>query len=72
MSDCLDDVLTAGEATEIYGLASATVRQAINRGNIPARKSGGTWLIRRADAEALWGNIPGGDLGGRGSSVHGI
>ena len=52
----LSEVLTAGEATEIYGLASATVRQAINRGNIAARKSGGTWLIRHVDAEELWGD----------------
>ena len=51
----LDTILTAGEATELYGLASATVRQAIKRGNIPARKSGGTWLLRRSDAEELWG-----------------
>lgn len=50
----LNDVMTPGEAVEVYHLAEATVRQAINRGQIFARKSGGTWLIRRADAEARW------------------
>jgi len=50
----LADVMTPGEAVEVYALAEATVRQAINRGQIYARKSGGTWLILRADAEARW------------------
>jgi hypothetical protein len=50
----LSAVMTAGEACEKYGLAEATVRQAINRAQIFARKSGGTWLIRRTDAEARW------------------
>jgi hypothetical protein len=51
----LSDVITAGEARELFGLAEATVRQAINRGQIPHRKSGGTWLILRKHAEARWG-----------------
>lgn len=52
----LNAVMTPGEAVEVFGLAEATVRQAINRGQIFARKSGGTWLIRRSDAEKRWGN----------------
>lgn len=51
----LFELMTAAEAGETYGLAEATVRQAVNRGQIAARKSAGTWLIRRADAEARWG-----------------
>lgn len=51
----LNTVMTAAEAAETFELAEATVRQAINRGQIPARKSAGTWLIRREDAEKKWG-----------------
>lgn len=51
----LDAVMTAGEAQELYGLSESAVRLACQRGSIPARKSGGTWLILRADAEARWG-----------------
>lgn len=48
-------VMTAGEARATFGLAEATVRQAINRNTIPARLSGGTWIILRKDAVARWG-----------------
>ena len=51
----LETVLTAAEACEVYGLAEATVRQAINRGTLPARKSAETWLVLRADCDARWG-----------------
>ncbi len=51
----LNEVLTSGEACEMFKLAEATVRQAINRGQIFARKSGGTWIIRRKDAVQKWG-----------------
>lgn len=48
-------VLTAAEAAELYGLAEDTVRKTISRGQIPARKSGGTWLLLHSDAEKRWG-----------------
>lgn len=51
----LNAVTTPGEIADEYGISDATVRQAIARDDIPARKSGGTWLITRADAEARWG-----------------
>lgn len=51
----LDAVMTAAEAAQVYRLAEPTVRQAINRGTIKGRKSGGTWLILKADAEKRWG-----------------
>lgn len=50
----LECVLTAQEAAHIYGLATATVRNAIKRGTIPGRKSAGTWLVRREDADKQW------------------
>lgn len=51
----LSDVMTSAEVCEEFGLSESTVRKAIERGTIPARKSAGTWLIRRSDAEARWG-----------------
>ena len=54
--DELSSVMTAGEIVECYGLDESTVRQTIRRGDIPARKSGGTWLVLRSVAEARWGN----------------
>lgn len=48
-------ILTAAETAKTFGLAEATVRQAINRGELPARKSAGTWIVRRKDAQARWG-----------------
>lgn len=56
IDEVLNAVMTAAEAAEVYGLAEVTVRQAINRRMIIARKSAGTWLIKRADAEQRWGN----------------
>jgi excisionase family DNA binding protein len=47
-------VMTAAEAAREFGLSQSTVRQAINRGQVPARKSGGTWLVLRSDAEKQW------------------
>jgi hypothetical protein len=49
------DTMTTSEAEAEFGMAEGTVRKAAQRDDIPARKSGGTWLIRRADAEARWG-----------------
>jgi excisionase family DNA binding protein len=48
-------VLTTSEVAELYGLDDSTPKKAAQEGAIPARKSGGTWLIRREDAEARWG-----------------
>ena len=49
-------VMTAAEACERYGLEQSTVRQAIRRGELSARKSGKTWLILAEEAEARWGH----------------
>jgi hypothetical protein len=49
------DVVSAGEVVQLYGLQRATVSKACIRGRIAARKSGGTWLMSRHDAEKRWG-----------------
>jgi len=54
----LDDVLTPPAVAHAYNLSPRTVRDAIEHGWIPAHKVGGTWLIRREDAAARWGDRP--------------
>lgn len=55
----LDLIMTSTECTERYGIDTATVRMAIRRGRIPARKAGrgrhAIWLLLRQDADRLWG-----------------
>lgn len=53
--NALAAVMTAAEAVATYNLSEAAVRNACKRGSIPARKSGETWLVLRADAEERWG-----------------
>lgn len=50
----LNDVLTLAEAAEIFDVDAGTIRVSIHKGYVAARKSGGTWLIARADAERRW------------------
>ncbi len=47
--------MTVREIAEEFGVDESTVREAAKKGWIPARKSGATWLIRRHDAQARWG-----------------
>ena len=54
-TNTLDGVMTAAAVAKTYNLSPRTVRDAIENGWIEARKSGGTWPVRRADAEARWG-----------------
>jgi excisionase family DNA binding protein len=60
LDDVLDGtlklVMTPKEVAEEYPIQESTVYQAINRGRLAARKSGGSWLILAQDAEALWGH----------------
>ncbi len=51
----LEAVMTVKEIAETYGVSPFTVHDAIRHGWLPARRSGGTYLIRRRDAEARWG-----------------
>ena len=54
-SNILDEVLTAPEAEQLWGLSVGTVRAACGRGIITCRKSGGTWLVTRQTMEAHYG-----------------
>lgn len=49
----LASVATPSEIVAEFALNESTVRKAISRG-FPGRKSGGTWLMLRADAESRW------------------
>lgn len=57
----LDDVMTGPEVAYAYRLSPGMVRMALRRGKIAGRKAhaggghGDVWLIRRADAERVWG-----------------
>lgn len=59
----LEDIMTAKEAAERWGVAPITIRQACSgyKKSPPrfteteARKSGGTWLVTRAAMERLYG-----------------
>jgi excisionase family DNA binding protein len=53
--DVLNAVMTPAAAAHEFGITDRTVRDAIEQGKIDAIKSAGSWLIRRADAEARWG-----------------
>ncbi|MDZ4771072.1 MAG: hypothetical protein SGJ24_18275 [Chloroflexota bacterium] len=53
--DPLDSVITAREAESLYGFAKDTARKAAQRGQLPARKSAGTWLLLEAAARQMWG-----------------
>lgn len=62
----LDDVMTAKEAAERWGIAPITIRQACSgyKKSPPrftaeeSRKSAGTWLVTRAGMERLYGPEP--------------
>jgi hypothetical protein len=54
--DMLIQVMTTSEADGQFNLPEGTAKLAANRGSIRARKSAGTWLIRRSDALAKWGH----------------
>lgn len=55
----LDGVMTSSEIVARYNLNESTVRQAILRGSLHARKSGDVWLVRREDAKKRWGKQQG-------------
>lgn len=48
-------IITVEEIATLYAIDPGGIRATILRGSLLARKSGATWLIRRADAEARWG-----------------
>ncbi len=54
----LDQVLTAREVDELWGLPEGTVKQALHRNKIRGRRSKGTWLVSRRDIEVAFGPQP--------------
>lgn len=48
----IDDILTLGDAATLLGIAPVTLRAAVARGRLKARKFGGTWLTTKQDVEA--------------------
>lgn len=53
----LDDVMTASEAEEEFGITRDTVHKSIQSGRLPSRQSGKTHLFLRSDAVKLWKSI---------------
>lgn len=54
--EILRTVLTAAEASFLWGIDPRIVRDACEKGQILARKSQGTWLILREEALRRWGD----------------
>lgn len=52
--DPLNEIMTTSEAETELELAPGSIKKACQRKQIPARKSGGTWLVRRNDAYRRW------------------
>lgn len=50
----LNAVMTAEEIVIEYGATVEDVYRAVAQQQIPARRSGSTWLVRRADAIRRW------------------
>lgn len=51
----LQGIISAIEASETYNIPPSTVRKACADGKIPSRKTGRDWIMRKVDAESLWG-----------------
>ncbi len=53
-SEIVQAVMTTREAEKEFGLAKGSARKAIHQKTIAGRKSAGTWLISREEAEHTW------------------
>ncbi len=53
--DPLDQVVTAREVSQRFGIDESTVKKAQREGRIAGRRSGATWLFRLADVQRMWG-----------------
>lgn len=47
-----EDELVLSEAAQRIGVSSAALRQAIERGRLPARRVGPLWVVTTADIDA--------------------
>ncbi len=54
----LNEVITAPEAEQLWGLRPGTVRRACREKRIKARLSAGTWLTTRAEMIKAYGDPP--------------
>jgi hypothetical protein len=55
----INDIFTAPEAAQLWGLDASTVKKACQVGRFTtdeARKSGGTWMITREGMNRAYGN----------------
>ncbi len=50
-----DSHMTVVETSQEFGIDPSTVREAIYKKRVSARKAGGIWLVSRKDAQARWG-----------------
>lgn len=53
-TDVLDQVMSVSEVAAVFNVPQPTVNKDIQRKNIPARKSGKIWIVRRVDAVAKY------------------
>jgi excisionase family DNA binding protein len=53
------DLVGTSKAAELLGVSQNRVRQLINSGQLPARRVGRTFVIRRADVDAFVALPPG-------------
>lgn len=60
MSNILDQVLTAAEADELYGMGKGTTRKYCHLDRFKTkRQSGSTWLVTKEECDLLYGKISG-------------
>ena len=50
----LDNLITANEASKIYGVSAIYIRKLCQRGKLTARNFGGSWVISRSSADAYF------------------
>lgn len=65
MNDCINQVLTATEASRLWGLDESTVKRACQHGRFESheyRSSGTVWLVLRSAVERLYGPQPKGGV----------
>ena len=61
MADAIHEVLTATEASRLWGLDDSTIKRACQHGRFDPheyRNSGTVWLVLRSAVERLYGECP--------------
>jgi len=52
----LEQVFTATEAAQLWGLDASTVKRACQKGRLECRKSAGTWLVTKESMKKAYGD----------------